>query len=265
MAAYRTKIIDYDYKERVAVYRRSIEYGNKTEICSDTETGHRQKYAEMSETKQKESDNRRVRYYRKIEHDLIEIALMNPDLCTAVTLTFRDSVTSYNYAVGAWESFLKRLRHSVDMPLKYICVWEYQKARSKKEGIENGGVFHFHAIMNIGYFEHSVLEKVWGNGYVWIDQLEYDKKREKAVKYAMKYIVKELTKRIEAGEDERGERFYFTSNNLRKPQEKVVKEQLNLDDLIVEHMENMIKDGSYEIKNARGKAINCVEYIEYRK
>lgn len=265
MAEYKTKITDYDYKERVAVYRRSIEYDDGTENFSSEGTGHRQKYVNMSESKRAESDARRLRYYKKKVHDLIEIALMNPDLCTAMTLTFRDSVTSYNYAVGAWESFLKRLRHFVDMPLKYICVWEYQKERSKKEGIKKGGVFHFHAIMNIGYFEHSVLEKVWGNGYVWIDQLEHDKKREKAVKYAMKYIVKELTKRIEAGEDERGERFYFTSNNLRKPKEKVVKERLNLDDLIVEHLENMIKDGCYEIKDNRGKTINRVEYIEYKK
>lgn len=264
MATYRTKITNYDYKERVAVYNRSIEYDGTKNFSSEG-TRHRQKYVDMSESKQAESDARRLRYYKKKVHDLIEIALMNPDLCTAVTLTFRDSVTSYNYAVGEWELFLKRLRHNIDMPLKYVCVWEYQKARSKKEGIENGGVFHFHALMNIGYFEHSVLEKVWGNGYVWIDQLEHDKKREKAVKYATKYIVKELTKRIEAGEDERGERFYFTSNNLRKPKEKVVKERLNLDDLIVEHLENMIKDGCYEIKDNRGKTINRVEYIEYRK
>ena len=264
MADYRTKINDFDYKERVAVYRRSIEYDDGAESFSSEGTGHRQKYTEMSEAKQKDSDERRIRYYKRKVYDLIEIALMNPDLNVMLTLTFEKEITSYNYAITEWQLFLKRLRHSYN-GLKYICVWEFQQERSRKANIETGGIFHFHVLMNTGFIEHDQLEKLWGNGFVWIEKLDGDEKHERAIRYATKYCVKELTRRIEAHEDIRGQRFFFTSNNLRKPSKRVVKERLNLDELIVEHLEDMQRDGSYEIKNARGKTINRVEYIEYRK
>lgn len=263
MADYKTKIIDYDYKKRVAVYKHSIQYNDKTETVSNVGTGHRQKYVDMSESKQVESDARRLRYYKKKVHDLIEIALMNPDLNVAVTLTFEEKITSYDYALAEWQLFLKRLRHSYH-DLKYISVWEYQQKRSKRENIEKGGIFHFHALMNTGFIEHDKLKKIWGQGFVWIEKLDGQEQHERAIRYTMKYCVKELTRRIESHEDIRGQRFFFTSNNLRRPTSTVIDEKLNLDDLIVEHLEDMIKDGCYEIKDRRGKTINRVEYIEYK-
>ncbi len=108
---------------------------------------------------------------------------LDDDLNVVITLTFEKPVTSYSIALAEWQLFLKRLRHLCDKPLKYICVWEYQKQRSENLGITNGDVFHFHCLMNIGFIEHKKLEKLCGNGYVWIDSLSSDAKRHNAILY----------------------------------------------------------------------------------
>lgn len=260
MKTYTTKVTDYGYKERVTIYEKAISYDEPNEAVA-----YRQRYEEMSDEKKAESDKRRIRYYKKAVAELIEIALMNDDLNVAVTLTFKDPITSYDMALAEWQLFLKRLRHVVKEPLKYICVWEYQQQRSKNLGIDKGGVFHFHCIMNIGFVEQSVLEKVWGKGFVWIDKLSSDNKRENAIRYTTKYCVKEIVSRIENNEDVRGQRFYFTSNNLLRPTTTILNEKLCLEDVIFEHMEDIVKDVSYDVKNELGMIVNHIEYVEYTK
>jgi len=213
----------------------------------------------MSDLKKQKSDERRIRYYKKKVMELKEIALMNDDLNAVITLTFRDSVKSYDCALAHWQLFLKRLRHLCKEPLKYICVWEYQKQRSKNEGIKEGGIFHFHALMNIGYFEHGKLEKLWGNGFVWIESLK-DFNRQSAIDYTLKYITKEVAENAK----DRGKRYIFTSNNLLKPVETLIFDSVAKEDVIFEHLENIIRDGEYRIKNADGKTINIVDFVEYK-
>lgn len=257
MGIYGTKIIDYGYKERVSVYRKPIA---TEKDCYTPPPKERQKYGNMSEEKQKKSDERRLRYYKRKKSELIDIALMNPDLDMAFTLTFSDSVTSYDYALAEWQLFLKRLRHALEKPLKYICVWEYQKERSKKEGITDGGIFHFHCLMNTGFIEHSRLERLWSKGFVWIDYLGNEKKRFHTVLYTMKYITKEIA----GNPADRGKRYIFTSNNLEKPTVTSYEEPVDLEDVIFEHLEDMLTDGGYDIKDSRGRRINHVDYVEYK-
>lgn len=264
MGIYTTKLTDYGYKEKVRVYNRSIAYEDDSTDNIGV-SGSRQKYENMDDWKKQKSDERRIRYYKRKTVELTEIALMNPDLNSVITLTFKNTVTSYDDALAEWQLFLKRLRHSFDFPLKYICVWEYQRERSQKEGIRKGGVFHFHALMNIGFIEHDKLEKIWGNGFVWIEKIPDTARRENTIRYVTKYCTKEVVYRIEHKEDIRGQRFFFTSNNLLKPVETVFEERTMIEDVIFAHMENIIKDGSYDIKNDSGKVINHVEYVEYRK
>lgn len=260
MKTYTTKVTDYGYKERVTVYEKEISYDEPNESAA-----YRQRYEEMTDEKKAESDRRRIRYYKKSVAELIEIALMNSDLNVAITLTFKKPITSYDMALAEWQLFLKRLRHVVKEPLKYICVWEYQQKRSRNLGIDKGGVFHFHCIMNIGFVKHSVLMKLWGQGNVWIDKLSSDNKRENAIRYTTKYCVKEIVSRIENNEDVRGQRFYFTSNNLSRPTTTILDEKLCLEDVIFEHMEDVIKDASYDVKNELGMTVNHIEYVEYTK
>ena len=258
MGFFKAKVINYGLKEKVLLYGKSVAYGDSCKIS----TSKRQKYQDMSALKKQVSDKRRINYYNKKVAELKEIALMNTDLNMAVTLTFKDSITSYDCAVAKWQSFLKRLRHLYP-DLKYICVWEYQKQRSKREGIEKGGILHFHCLMGgIGYLEHSTLEKIWSNGFVWIDYVGVgnENKRLKAVAYIIKYIMKEIKENV----SERGKRYIFTSNNLLKPTIKLVSDNIQTkEDIIFEHMEDMIKDGEYDLHNSEGKVINHVDYLEY--
>lgn len=269
MDIYNHKTIDYGHKKKEFIYRFSMEYSYE----NPKRDIHRTKYEDMNEQAKEASNERRIKYYKKKIIDTTEIALMNSDLTTAITLTFKDKVTSYDIALGKWQNFLKRLRHHLDFPLKYICVWEYQKKRSQSEGIEDGGIYHFHCIMNIGYIDHKKLSEIWGNGYVWIDKLDTKYKRNKTIHYIMKYISKDILEHTES----RGKRYIFTSNNLNKPiitYDHITLENLgNRDDtqvgtkeiseLIFEHLDNIIKDGSYTIKN-KEQIINYVQYIEYK-
>lgn len=263
MGTYRTKITDYGYKEKVSVYFSSILYGDNGQ--DEESSKHRQSYKNMTESEKQKSDERRIRYYKRKTIELTEIAMMNTDLNVVITLTFKRSVTSYDEAINEWQLFLKRLRHSFDFPLKYICVWEYQRERSKKENIEKGGVFHFHTLMNLGFIEHEKLVKIWGNGFVWIDKIPNTDKRENTIRYITKYCTKEVIYRIQHGEDIRGQRFFFTSNNLKKPVETRIEESVNIEDIIFANMENIIRDGAYEIKNESNRTLNHVEYVEYKK
>ena len=256
MGFYSTKITDYGDKQKVSIYSKRIAYGDDS-----AKPVNREKYSNMNEEKQAESAERRIRYYKKKVAELTDIALMNPDLFTIITLTFKEkSIIFYENALAEWQCFLKRLRYYCKKPLKYICVWEYQKQRSQNEGITDGGVFHFHCLMNTGFIEHEKLSKIWGNGFVWIDSLKSERQREKAIRYTLKYITKEITENAKT----RGKRFIFTSNNLEKPSVSYLEEKLVKDDIIFENLEEMIRDGEYEIKNSRG-TINHVEYVEYKK
>lgn len=104
-----------------------------------------------------------------------------------------------------------------------------------------------------------------GNGFVWIDQLRQGGRRESAIRYTMKYITKEVARRTQEGEDVRGKRFFFTSNNLLKPVATLGEKAVSIEDIIFKHMEDMIRDGSYDLKNECGDRINHVEYAEYKK
>lgn len=256
MGFYRAKVINYGLKEKVLLYSKSVAYGDSCKIS----TSKRQKYQNMSNLEKQLADKRRTGYYNKKVAELKEIALMNTDLTMAVTLTFKDTVTSYDCALAKWQLFLKRLRHKYS-DLKYICVWEYQQQRSKKVGIEKGGVFHFHCLMNIGYIEHKTLEELWRYGYVWIEYLGNKNKRLKAIQYTMKYITKEIKENV----SERGKRYIFTSNNLLKPTIKLISDSIQTkEQIIFECLEDIIKDGEYDLHDCEGKVINHVNYIEYK-
>lgn len=256
--AYNVKKVDYGDTEKKFVYQIPVRTG------VNTSAKVRKNYKEFSDKKKEKSDERRIKYYKKKVHDVIDLAKMNKDLDTAITLTFRENITDYEVAVKDWELFLKRLRYYCKNDLKYICTWELQKKRSKKLGLGKGGVIHFHALVNTGFIEHSKLEKIWGKGYVWINKIGTDKKRVRAITYFTKYTVKEIVEQVKNG-NARGKRFVFTSNNLNKPTIATTMEETTIMEETYIHLENMICDGSYPIKDEQGRVINYVDYIEYKK
>ncbi|RHB98800.1 hypothetical protein DW865_04045 [Mediterraneibacter gnavus] len=242
--AYQTKIVDYKYKKKVVNYNLPIQTGGCNQMT-------RKSYKEMSGEEKKNSDERRIKYYKKISSELIEVALMNP-FKIMVTLTFKEDIQTYKIAINRWRNFMRRMKWKYG-EVSYICVWE----RTKKDRI------HFHALLDLN-IKFDVLNDLWGYGYVWVSKIENGEGKLKSILYMTKYMVKSIQERIQSGESVRGERFFFCSKNLDKPKIEKLEERLSIQDLIFENMENIIRDGVYEIKDFNGKVINRMEFVEYK-
>lgn len=257
MPFYNTKITDYGYKEKVQKYSHEI----KVDTVSTVESLSRRKYADMSDLMKEKSNQRRIRYYKNKVHDVTEMALMNTDLDSMITLTFRNPVTNYDTAINEWALFIKRLQYyyaKQGISLKYIATWEFQKKR--------GNVFHFHCLANTGYISHEKLEMLWGNGYVFISKVGNSiQDRRKAIGYTLKYCVKEVIEQIEKNPDSRKKRFIFTSNNLSKPSVIKTMSTETIEDVIFQHMENIISDGQYSITDGTGCKVGVIDYVEFSK
>lgn len=245
--SYQSKIVDYDYKKKVVSYAMPILTGG----CNRAE---RKNYREMSTEEKEKSDERRLKYYKKVSSELVELALMNSSLKVMVTLTFSEHITDYHIASRCWKNFVRRLKYSFG-EFRYICVWE----RMKNERI------HFHVLLDLN-LTHDEIKRFWKYGkIVWVSRIkEGYNGRKRAILYMTKYMCKSIQERIESGESVRGERFFFCSRNLEKPRISKIEERIDIQDVIFENMENTIKDGVYEIKDFSGKAINRIEFVEYK-
>ena len=118
-----------------------------------------------------------------------------------VTLTFAENVTDSRYANREFTKFIKRLKGRLGYSPQYIAVVEFQKR----------GAIHFHVLMNCPYIPVEVLERLWGHGFVKINAID---NVDNLGAYVTKYMTKDNI-------DERlaGQKSYFTSHNLKKPEE----------------------------------------------
>lgn len=102
MNSYKSKIVNYGYKEKVIIYDNPITIGES--INTDIE---RQKYQDMDSEKQKLSEQRRIRYYKKAIKEWIKIAMMNDYFSTTVkhymyvTDTMEHRSSAYETAIGS--------------------------------------------------------------------------------------------------------------------------------------------------------------------
>ena len=258
MPQYNLKITSYGSKEKSTVHSHPIQTG----INTSAET--RANYSTFDAEQKAISDEKRLNRYKRILSELREIAMMNTDLDSSVTLTFAENMTDYDMALKEFQLFIKRLRYYLYKDdLKYICTWEYQESRSRKYDIK-GKVYHFHFLTNTGFIAHNDLEKLWRNGFVWIDRIGTENKRLNAINYNIKYVTKEIIRQI--GQGCRGKRFVFTSNNLNRPTVTTVYDPcITIEDVIYENMENMIVDGNYKQKDENGNILNSVDYAIYKK
>lgn len=245
--AYQSKIVDYNYKKKVVSYALPIRTGG----CNRAE---RKNYREMSMEEREKSDGRRIRYYKKVSSELVELALMNSSFKVMITLTFSEHITDYHTAIRCWKNFVRRLKYSFG-EFCYICVWERMK----------NGRIHFHVLLDLN-LTHGEVKRFWKYGkIVWVSRIKdgYNG-RKQAILYMTKYMCKSIQERIQSGESIRGERFFFCSKNLEKPKIEKIEERLDIQEQIFENMEDIIKDGTYEIKDCNGKTINRSEFVEYK-
>ena len=159
------------------------------------------------------------------------------------TLTFAENVMDIKWANNEFKKFRQRLsRHIWGCPnnLKYVAVIEFQKR----------GAVHYHVVtFNMPYVPHSVLEEIWGNGWVHIRVID---DCDNVGAYVTKYMTKDC-------DDERlrEQKCYFSSRGLVKPVEEIIEKE-DLDALRVALSPN--KTYKMEFQN---EYVGKVSYEQY--
>jgi hypothetical protein len=130
-----------------------------------------------------------------------------------VTLTFAKNVKENRVANAIFGKFVKRLNYEIfrdkKARLKYLTVIEFQKR----------GAIHYHVVFfNLPYMPKSKLSEIWGQGFVKINNID---NVDNVGAYVSKYMTKDT-------DDDRliGEKSYFCSRGLIKPEEIIDKEKI---------------------------------------
>lgn len=114
------------------------------------------------------------------------------------TLTFADNIVDLDQAHIEFDKFMKKMRRRYGN-FKYAAVVEFQKR----------GAVHYHVISDWPYIPNDELRKLWGNGFVRINQIEH-------VDNVGAYVSKYMSK-AEPDIRLRQRKNYFTSKNLDRP------------------------------------------------
>lgn len=126
-----------------------------------------------------------------------------------VTFTFAENMTDLKQANRELTKAIKRINRYLKQSLQYIVVVEFQER----------GAVHYHVLMNAPYIPNEVLSHLWGQGFVKINAID-------SVDNIGAYITKYMTKE---NLDERlaGQKSYFMSRNLRRPEETTDEELID--------------------------------------
>jgi len=153
-----------------------------------------------------------------------------------------------NKANREFKKFIQRLKYHYG-DFKYLAVVEFQ----------DRGAIHYHMLADFCYIEQKELGKIWGNGFVWINNL-LKANNGKPVDNIGAYIVKYMNKDTL---DERlmGKKSYFTSKYLKRPE--IIYEDLCLRDCF----EKYNLDGNYQVfhNSFLSKENGWVLYYEFNK
>ena len=110
-------------------------------------------------------------------------------------------MTDLRRANGEFAKFVKRLKRYVGFSPQYVAVPEFQKR----------GAVHYHLLLNCPYIPADELARLWGKGFVKVNAID---NVDNLGAYVTKYMTKDNV-------DERlaGQKSYFMSRNLKKPEE----------------------------------------------
>lgn len=250
---YNKKRTYWTHKEEIQLYKVPIDTDRCSLGAKKQLSKTRTKYENMSLRDQIASDKRRKSYYEKRCRYLTDLAIHNR-LYTFITLTFKEPITDYRQAQHEWDLFLKRLKYHLKKPIKYLACHELQRKR--------GRVFHYHALTDIGYIDVKELEKIWGQGFVFIRQI--DSLRESSIKqiiYLFKYISKDIMDEEKTGKRNSVRKIYC-SRNMKKPTIKKELSTESFEEIVFANMEHIIETGSYEMRNHQNLKINDVDFVK---
>ena len=112
-------------------------------------------------------------------------------------------------------------------------------------------------LSDFGYIEHSDLEKLWGNGFLWIKDL-LTGNNGKPVDNVGAYIAKYMNKN-NADKRLMGKKAYFTSKNLIRPE--IIYEDISLIDCLKKY--NLDSGNLVYENNFMSKENGRVFYFEF--
>lgn len=247
MDEYNTKLVHWAHKYEIKVYKHLVHSPQNSSASKP-----RTKYSDMDPVQQQKSDERRRKYYSKQLNYYVDLAIQN-NLDVFITLTFAEDVTDYAKAQHEWELFLKRMKYALKTDLKYIATHELQKR----------GVYHFHALFNLGFLPKQELDALWGNGYTCKIEIP-SRDQEYATRYLLKYIMKDIEVECTKG-IRTSKRKIYRSRTLSKPTIQTILSSKTADDYIFENMEDVSETASYPIHNHLGTKINEVDSITIKR
>ena len=117
-------------------------------------------------------------------------------------MTFGENVTGIKIANIEFKKFIQRLRNNPEYGFfKYLAVIQFQ----------DRGAIHYHMLANLDYIDKDELSKIWGNGFVKINDIT---KVDNVGAYILGYMNKKINdKRLLRN------KAYLISKNLDKPKE----------------------------------------------
>jgi len=198
--------------------------------------------------KKKKKENRK-KVVTRIRNNIRRLAIANfNEHSRFFTATFKENITGMDYANSEFKKFIKRIKYQYG-DFKYIAVVEFQKR----------GAIHYHMLSDFGYIEQKDLEKIWGNGFVWIKDL-ITVKNGKPLDNIGAYLVKYMNKNTV---DKRlmGKKAYFASRNLVRPE--IVYENMEIDECFEKY--NLSKNHMVFSNSFMSKENGLVDYYEFNK
>ncbi|TET15424.1 MAG: Rep protein [Actinobacteria bacterium] len=210
---------------------------------------HKFKNMNKKNTNEKTKKENRKKVVTRIRNNIRRLAIANfNEYSRFFTATFKDNITGMDYANNEFKKFIKRIKYKY-RDFKYLAVVEFQKR----------GAIHYHMLSDFDYIEHSELEKIWGNGFVWIKDLLTGKKG-KPVDNVGAYIVKYMNKK---NIDKRlmGKKAYFTSRNLARPE--IAYENIGLNECFEKY--DLSKNNMVFNNRFMSKENGVVDYFEFNK
>lgn len=138
-----------------------------TTDMSENSEERREKYVQTATSRAKNQIKRLI-HGNQYEHQEKPVFL---------TLTFKENITNVKTANREFNMFIKRMNRRIKKLLRYVAVHEYQKR----------GALHYHMIIfNLPFLEHKEIAKIWRNGMIDIELVNYDG----LPNYMTKYISK---------------------------------------------------------------------------
>lgn len=131
-----------------------------------------------------------------------------------LTLTFAENVQDIKQANYEFKKFRQRLEYDLKIKLKYVVVMEFQKR----------GAIHYHALFfNLPYIQNTKLAEIWGQGFIKVNAID---RVDNIGAYVTKYMTKQDYEELKTDRLV-GQKSYFTSRGLYKPEEIVEKEKID--------------------------------------